>query len=116
MSSSCYRTRFALEDRIQDRRRALQRHPGYVPVIVEATQRGFDRSHLKCLLQRDVTGLQIHHVVRRKFGLLAGDALLLVCGGAIVSQTDTARDLAARYADVEDGFLYIGCARENTFG
>lgn len=116
MSGPSFRERFSLDDRVTDRRRALVRRPGYVPVVVEAAQRGFERRYVKCLLHRDVRGQHLQDLMRQKFGVAAEDAIFLVCGGAIVQHADTMRDLAARYVDSEDGFLYMGCMRENTFG
>ena len=106
-----------LEERIAHRARGLARRPTHIPVILE--RGGEEAPELSCerfLFTPTLTGSQLHFVVRRQVKLEAQQALFLLCHGHIIHSETTVLDLYERYRDLQDGFLYISFALENTFG
>ena len=91
--------------------------PDFVPVILVKGNRDtpfLDKE--KLLIPPDYTGLELYAFVRNRMEMLPGQALFLMCSDKLVTQHITARELAHKYTDVEDDFLYIHYCLEHTFG
>jgi GABA(A) receptor-associated protein len=112
-----FRARLTPEQRRAECERVSARRSGYVPTIVERGDRTAPRiDKEKFLIPVDLTGSQLHFVVRRRLRMEKSEALFLLCEGALVGPHTTVGELYARHRSAEDGFLYVTYTLEHAFG
>lgn len=91
-----------------------QCHPLRIAAVIACTEAVPARTTV--MLPPELTGGQLHYVVRRHLSIHEAHALFLLCGRYLVPPAMTVRELHLRYADPHDGYLYISCMTENAFG
>lgn len=112
-----FRERYSLQQRKREFDVVSSRRTGYVPSIFE---RG--SPHVpplkteKFMIPKDVNGAQLLYIIRRRVQLKPSQSLFLLCGGKLVSATDTMSHIYSRQTNLDDGFLYFTYTLENTFG
>ena len=99
--------------RVRDR--LLQKHPRHVPTIFSCGDHTTPMARSRFLIPEDMTGAQLHYVVRRRLTLEKEHALFLFAQKHLVPTHSTARELYQKYPG-PDGHLHIVYARENVFG
>lgn len=113
-----FRQRLTSAQRAAECEKALERHPAYVPTIVErgdAVAPRIDRE--KYLLPADLTGAQFAYIIRRRLNVKSSEALFfLTDNGRLVPSQELVSVLYEEHKDPTDGFLYIRYTLENAFG
>ena len=88
----------------------MKLYPDKIPIICEKDPRSKlkDIEKTKYLMPKDLTVSQFHLIIRNKIELNQEESLFLLVDGKI-SLVGESRlgDIYERYADKEDGFLYI---------
>ena len=88
----------------------LQSYPDKIPIICEKDPRSKlkDIEKTKYLMPKDLTVSQFHLIIRNKIELNQEESLFLLVDGKI-SLVGESRlgDIYEKYANKEDGFLYI---------
>ena len=112
-----FRSRLTLDQRCAELARAMRIRPDLIPVILVKGNRDtpfLDRE--KLLISSEYTGQWVSQFVRKRLDMLPGQALFLLCNDKLISQQTTIGELASKYRDKEDGFLYIHYCLEHAFG
>ena len=116
--------RFKQENRdVQQRRQNCEkiRHqfPDKIPIICEKDPKSKirDIDKTKYLVPNDLTVSQFSFMIRKRIEIKQDEAFfLLVNGKTSLTGDSNLIDIYEKYADKEDGFLYIAYASELTWG
>jgi GABA(A) receptor-associated protein len=93
----------------------MERFPGRIPVIVEKASRAADIPDLprnRFLAPADMTVGQFIYIIRKSITLPPEKALFMFVGNNLPTTMTTMRELPKE----ADGFLYVTCSGESTFG
>jgi len=111
-----FRDRLSLDQRRAEFDRIRTHLSERVPIVVET--RGTDTPRVdreKFLVPLDLTVAQFSFVIRKRMQLGASRAIFLLVDDVLPPGTTVVHELYDRHAS-EDGFLYVVCTTENTFG
>lgn len=108
----------AIDKRLRESARVLEKFPDRIPVICEAGKNSHNLPKIdksKFLVPKDITIAHFVMIIRGRLKLDASVALFFVVGDIVASSNSTISELYGTYAD-PDGFLYMTYSQENTFG
>lgn len=112
-----YKEHNTLEQRRSHAETLRLRHPDSVPVLLEqlpgSPLPSFET--LKFLIKKEMSVAHFIWFVRLKIEVQPETALFFFVGKVLPQNTATMGQIDEQYRD-EDGFLYVACSSENTFG
>ena len=108
---------FNEEERIQESRKIILKHPTRVPIIVEKHDNCcFEAiNKKKYLVPRDMLMNQFIFIIRKRIKLDSSQTLFVMVNNTLVSANDNLGKIYEEKCD-KDGFLYMKYSSENTFG
>lgn len=90
------------------------KYPDKIPVIVNHVQNRLNRT--KYIVPKDITMSEFMiHVRKMNHRLNSGEALFFFINETLVNMSMQMHEIYTKYK-FEDGFVYITCATESTFG
>ena len=112
--------RFKTENKDVNKRKQMsekiiKQYPDKIPIICEKDPRSKlkDIEKTKYLMPKDLTVSQFHLIIRNKIELNQEESLFLLVDGKISLVGETRLgDIYEKYANKEDGFLYIVYAEQ----
>ena len=112
--------RFKIENKDANKRKQMsekiiKQYPDKIPIICEKDPRSKlkDIEKTKYLMPKDLTVSQFHLIIRNKIELNQEESLFLLVDGKISLVGETRLgDIYEKYANKEDGFLYIVYAEQ----
>ncbi len=120
-SSSGYefKMQHSFEKRQLESKRLMTTHPNKIPIILEKYELSANSDNnikQKFLIQKDLTIGQLIFIVRRQLKLDQTQSLYIsIDAKYIPSTSSTISEIYNKYCD-QDGFLYLRCSAEQTFG
>ena len=114
-----YKINNSLDNRKSQYRKVIENHPDSVPVILERAKGCTINKTIKTkyILSKELTMAELVKIIREKLELSPERAIfLLVNGKTSLTGDSNLIDIYEKYADKEDGFLYIAYASELTWG
>lgn len=108
---------YTFEKRLETSKNLLLKYPERVPVILSAGKRSdkLPIKRFKYLIPRELNLAKFVSEVRRHSELSAEESLFIFVDDFMPAMCNTMGELYSQYKD-PDGFLYISCHKENTFG
>ena len=112
-----FRTRYSLEDRIQTFKNLKAKYPERIPIIVniDPKLKVNGNNPRKYLIDPTWTLSQLLINLRESIMLKSNQALFLFINNTMIPPNQLLTQVYDKYKDI-DGFLYINCMPENTFG
>ena len=107
------------QQRRQNCEKIRHQFPDKIPIICEKdpTSKIRDIDKTKYLVPNDLTVSQFSFMIRKRIEIKQEEAFfLLVNGETSITGDSNLIDIYEKYADKEDGFLYIAYASELTWG
>ncbi len=104
--------------RSDESRRVLEKYPDRIPVICEIDPNNSSVIHLKkikYLVPDSLTVGQFVYVLRKQMTLRPEEAVFIMINNILPPTSALMSQIYAQHKDF-DGFLYVFCVRENTFG
>ena len=105
-------------ERVKKSQIILEKYPDRVPLIILPSKNDRDSYPIdktKYITPRDLTLLQLQHIIRRRIHFPAEKALFMFINNKIYPITSVIGTVYDNNKD-SDGFLYITYCQENTFG
>jgi hypothetical protein len=118
-STSSYKMKYSLDERIQQSEIILSKYPSYIPVIVECDPSIGVMKKQKFLVPNDVNCSHIIIAIRKQLKMDSSKSLFLFCNNVIVCPTDNTKQLYQKYLREQsdgDKFFHVYVTSENTFG
>jgi GABA(A) receptor-associated protein len=116
-NDASYATNDNLE-RVKKSQFIMEKYPDRVPLIIQPSKNDRDSYPIdksKYITPRDLTLLQLQHIIRRRIRFPAEKALFMFINNKIYPITSVIGTVYDNNKD-PDGFLYITYCQENTFG
>lgn len=123
--ASCFKNRTTfkfkegktLEERKDMYTKITEKYSDRVPIICEPYKEEDEKLSIstKYITPGDITVGQFLYIIRKRITLEPSQALYLFVNNTLPASTALIKELYAKYKD-EDGFLYIKCSTEDTFG
>ncbi|EPS68399.1 autophagy 8 [Genlisea aurea] len=112
-----FKEEFTLEQRVQESRDMIAKHPDRVPVVAERYKKSDlpDLDKKKFLVPRDMPVGQFIRTLSGRLGVDPGKAMFVFVGNTLPQISSTIESVYNSYKE-EDGFLYMCYGTENTFG
>tara|TARA_B100001094_G_scaffold135517_2_gene131233 strand:- start:185 stop:532 length:348 start_codon:yes stop_codon:yes gene_type:complete len=108
---------FTLNERFNESKKILLKHPSRIPVIVEKSQ-DCDLNEIqkkKYLVSRDLSISEFMFIIRKRIHLDPAQAIFIMINNTLPSSNSKMGEIYENYKN-EDGFLYAIYTSENTFG
>lgn len=105
-------------ERVKKSQFIMEKYPDRVPLIIQPSKNDRDSYPIdksKYITPRDLTLLQLQHIIRRRIHFPAEKALFMFINNKIYPITSVIGTVYDNNKD-SDGFLYITYCQENTFG
>ena len=118
-STSSYKMKYSLDERIQQSEIILSKYPSYIPIIVECDPSIGIMKKQKFLVPNDVNCSHIIFAIRKQLKMDSSKSLFLFCNNVIVCPTDNTKQLYQKYLSEQsdgDKFFHVYVTSENTFG
>ena len=118
-STSSYKTKYSLQERIQQSETILAKYISYIPVIVECDPSIGVMKKQKFLVPHDVNCSHIIIAIRNQLKMDSSKSLFLFCNDTIVCPTDNVKQIYQKYLSQQkdgDKFFHVYVTSENTFG
>ena len=122
-----YKILKSLEQRIEESNKIVSKHPDYIPVIIESSDKEIIKTlkKIKFLCPRDVSSSYLMCSVRKHLKLDSSKALFLFSNNILISGQQIMGEIYDEYkiknklnvnSSNKDQFFYILLTCENTFG
>lgn len=118
-STSTYKTKYSLEERIRQSELILAKYYNYIPVIVECDPQMGAIKKQKFLVPQNVNCSHMIVAVRNQLKLDPSKSIFIFYNDKIICPTENVNVVYHRYlSEVNDGdkFFHIYVTSENTFG
>lgn len=118
-STSTYKTKYSLEERIRQSELILAKYYNYIPVIVECDPQIGTMKKQKFLVPQNVNCSHMIVAVRNQLKLDPSKSIFIFYNDNIICPTENVNVVYRRYlTQVNDGdkFFHIYVTSENTFG
>jgi hypothetical protein len=118
-STSTYKTKYSLEERIKQSEQILSKYINYIPVIVECDPQIGTMKKQKFLVPQNVNCSHMIVAVRNQLKLDPSKSIFIFYNDNIICPTENVNVVYRRYlTQVNDGdkFFHIYVTTENTFG
>ena len=118
-STSTYKTKYSLEERIKQSELILTKYFNYIPVIVECDPQMGAMKKQKFLVPQNVNCSHMIVAVRNQLKLDPSKSIFIFYNDKIICPTENVNVVYRRYlSEVNDGdkFFHIYVTSENTFG
>jgi GABA(A) receptor-associated protein len=115
--SGSYKKQYTFEKRKAEASRIKAKYPDRVPVICEIAEKctTLDLDKVKYLVPNDLTVGQFVYVIRKRLKLAQEHALFLFINNRLPPTAMMMSQIYEGFKD-EDGFIYVVCSLESTFG
>ena len=110
-----FKERVPLEARKQQSTNILNKYPTSVPIFIDSSSMHKVIDKPKFVIPDGFTIGQLMMSIRMRMKMNPATALFIFIDNQLVPVTTTISSLYATHKD-EDGFMYICCSEENTFG
>lgn len=114
-----YKKQFTTEERCNECNKIKQKYPTRIPVICEKSpySKLKEVKKVKYLVPNDMPVSQFIFIIRKGIQLSQTSSLfILVNGKNSIVGNQNMNEVYLRYADKEDGFLYVMYAEEESWG
>jgi len=105
----------SLEERKKQSSNILTKYPTSIPIFIDSTNMTKKIDKPKFVIPNGFTTGQLLTAIRMRMKLNPATALFVFVNNRLLSVSTTLTSVYEDYKD-EDGFLYISCSEENTFG
>ena len=109
-----FKNKYSFDNRKLESNRILTKYEDKIPIIVE-TVGSLTIDKNKFLVPKDMSLAQFNYVLRKRIKLNDAEGFFLFINDKMACNT-TIISLIYKENKDEDGFLYIKCSKENTFG
>ena len=102
-----------------DAEKLMRKYPDRIPVIVSRNKHSTTTPEIdkhKYLVPVDLTAGQLLYVIRKRLNLTSDKALFLFVNKSVMNTNMLISSIYEQEQCKEDGFLYVVCNVENTFG
>ena len=110
-----FKTQYTLEERMKQSSNILTKYKDSIPIYIDFTNLSKPIEKSKFVIPNGFTIGQLLTAVRMKMSLSPSCALFIFINNRLVPVTSTISTIYESNKD-EDGFLYVCCSEENTFG
>lgn len=110
-----FKTQYTLEERIKQSSNILNKYKDSVPIYIDFTNLSKQIEKSKFVIPNGFTVGQLLTAIRMKMTLNPACALFIFINNHLVPVTSIISNVYQENKD-EDGFLYVCCSEENTFG
>ena len=110
-----FKERVPLEARKQQSTNILTKYPTSIPIFIDSSSMHKVIDKPKFVIPDGFTIGQLMMSIRMRMKMNPATALFIFIDNQLVPVTTTISSLYATHKD-EDGFMYICCSEENTFG
>ena len=110
-----FKEKYTLEERMKQSSTILNKYKDSIPVYIDFTNINKTVEKSKFVIPNGFTVGQLLTAIRMKMNLNAACALFIFINNRLISVT-TVVSTIYESNKVEDGFLYVCCSEENTFG
>ena len=110
-----FKEKYTLEERMKQSSTILNKYKDSIPVYIDFTNMNKTVEKSKFVIPNGFTVGQLLTAIRMKMNLNAACALFIFINNRLVSVTTVVSTIYESNKD-EDGFLYVCCSEENTFG
>ena len=115
MMTKEFKERVPLEARKQQSTNILTKYPTSIPIFIDSSSMHKVIDKPKFVIPDGFTIGQLMMSIRMRMKMNPATALFIFIDNQLVPVTTTISSLYATHKD-EDGFMYICCSEENTFG
>lgn len=113
--TSQFKNQYSLEERQKQSSNILNKYKDSVPVYIDFTNLSKPIEKSKFVIPNGFTMGQLLTAIRMKMSLNPASALFIFINNRLVPVTAIVSTVYETNKD-EDGFLYVCCSEENTFG
>ncbi len=113
--TSQFKSQYTLEERIKQSSNILNKYKDSVPIYIDFTNLSKTIEKSKFVIPNGFTVGQLLTAIRMKMTLSPACALFIFINNRLVPVTSVISTVYQENKD-EDGFLYVCCSEENTFG
>lgn len=110
-----FKEKYTLEERIKQSSTILNKYKDSIPVYIDFTNINKTVEKSKFVIPNGFTVGQLLTAIRMKMNLNAACALFIFINNRLISVTTVVSTIYESNKD-DDGFLYVCCSEENTFG
>ena len=110
-----FKDKYTLEERMKQSSTILNKYKDSIPVYIDFTNMNKTVEKSKFVIPNGFTVGQLLTAIRMKMNLNAACALFIFINNRLVPVTTVVSTIYELNKD-EDGFLYVCCSEENTFG
>jgi len=113
--TSQFKSQYTLEERMKQSSNILNKYKDSVPIFIDFTNLSKPIEKSKFVIPNGFTVGQLLTAIRMKMTLNPACALFIFINNRLVPVTSNISSVYEINKD-EDGFLYVCCSEENTFG
>lgn len=113
--TSQFKSQYTLEERQKQSSNILTKYKDSVPVYIDFTNLSKPIEKSKFVIPNGFTMGQLLTAIRMKMSLHPASALFIFINNRLIPVTTVVSTVYETSKD-EDGFLYVSCSEENTFG
>jgi len=113
--TSQFKSQYTLEERVKQSSNILNKYKDSVPIFIDFTNLSKPIEKSKFVIPNGFTVGQLLTAIRMKMTLNPACALFIFINNRLVPVTSNISSVYEINKD-EDGFLYVCCSEENTFG
>ena len=110
-----FKTQYTLEERKKQSSNILTKYKESIPIYIDFTNLSKPIEKSKFVIPNGFTIGQLLTAIRMKMSLNPASALFLFINNRLIPVTTVISTLYEKNKD-DDGFLYVSCSEENTFG
>jgi GABA(A) receptor-associated protein len=110
-----FKTQYTLEERMKQSSNILTKYKESIPIYIDFTNLSKPIEKSKFVIPNGFSIGQLLTAIRMKMNLSPSCALFIFINNRLVPVTSTISTIYESNKD-EDGFLYVCCSEENTFG
>lgn len=118
-TSSSYKAKYSLEERIKQSESIIAKYINYIPVIVECDRSIGTMRKQKFLVPQDVNCSHIIIAIRNQLKLDNSKSVFIFYNDTIICPTENVKQVYYKYLKTQndgDKFFHIYVTTENTFG
>lgn len=110
-----FKERVPLEERMQQSKNILTKYPTSVPIYIDSSNMHKVIDKPKFVIPHGFTIGQLMISIRMRMKMNPATALFIFIDNLLVPVTTIVSSVYESHKD-EDGFMYVSCSEENTFG